>query len=163
MLELNLNLIIAQIITFLVGLFFLWLVAYKPMRELFRKRAAKIRQDLEAAEAARLKMEAAQAQYQKELETLTQKAQAIIQQATRDGQQVRENLLQEARQQGQHILQQAEERISIAKEKALKEMRQEVVKLSLQVAEKIIAQSMNDDLQQRLIDQALEQISERQG
>ena len=161
MLDINIHLIIAQIITFLVGLFLPWLIAYKPIMGVFRQRADKIKQDLGAAEAARLKMEAAKAQYDTDMAALTEKARQIVQQAACDGQQAREAILQEARAQSQALLRQAEERIAIEKAKALKELRQEVVALTMQVAEKVIGQAMNAELQQRFINQALDQMERK--
>ncbi len=161
MLTVNIQLIIAQIVTFLVGLFLLWLVAYKPILGVFRRRADKIRQDLEAAAAARAEMEAIKSQYDKEMATLAEKAQQIVQQAAHAGQQARDDLLGQARNQGQELLRQAAERIAIEKAKALKELRQEVVALSLQIAEKAIGQAMTAELQQRLIDQTLDQMESK--
>ncbi len=161
MLDINLKLIIAQVITFMVGLFLLWLVAYKPIMGIFRKRADKIKQDLDAAEAARVKMETAKTQYDKEMAALTEKAQQIVQQAARDGQQARETILRDTRTQSQDILRQAEDRIAIEKEKALKELRQEVVTLSMQVAEKVIQEAMSPELNQRLVNQALDQLERK--
>lgn len=161
MLDINLKLIIAQVITFLVGLFLLWLVAYKPIMGIFRKRADKIKQDLDAAEAARVKMETAKTQYDKEMAALTEKAQQIVQQAVRNGQQAREAIMRDTRTQSQDILRQAEDRITIEKEKALKELRQEVVTLSMQVAEKVIQEAMSPELNQRLVNQALDQLERK--
>ena len=161
MLDINLPLIIAQAITFLVGLLLLWLVAYKPILGIFRQRADKIKQDLDAAETARLKMESAKSQYEKELAALTEKGRAIIQQSARDGQQARETILQEARVQSQAILRQAGERIALEKAKVLKELRQEVVALAIQVAEKVLREAVTPGLDQRLINQTLEQLEKK--
>ncbi|MBU4200954.1 MAG: F0F1 ATP synthase subunit B [Verrucomicrobia bacterium] len=161
MLDINFHLIIAQVITFLVGLFLLWLVAYKPIMGVFRKRADKIKEDLDAAESARVKMEASKAQYDSELAVLTEKGRQIVQQAARDGQQAREAILQDARAQSQDILRQAEERITVEKEKAIKELRQEVITLSMQIAEKVIQEAMNPDLNRRLANQTLDQLERK--
>ncbi len=161
MLDINLPLIIAQIVTFLLALCALWLVAYKPIIGIFNQRAEKIKQDLDAAEAARVKMESARDQYTKEMTELAEKTRQIMQQAARDGQQARDTILQEARQQGQAILNQAEERIAIEREKAIKELRVEVVSLAIQVAEKVIRQAVNPELNQRLINETLDQLEKK--
>jgi F0F1-type ATP synthase membrane subunit b/b' len=78
MLDINIPLIIAQLITFLAGLFLLWLVAYKPIMGVFRQRADKIKQDLDAAETTRLKMEAERDRYTAELAKLTEQGRQIV-------------------------------------------------------------------------------------
>jgi len=161
MLDINLPLIIAQVITFLVGLFLLWLVAYKPIMSVFRKRADKIKEDLDAAESARVNMEASKAQYDSELAVLTEKGRQIVQQAVRDGQQARDVILRDTRVQSQNILHQAEERIAIEKQKAIKELRQEVITLSIQIAEKVIQEAINPDLSRRLANQTLDQLERK--
>ncbi len=158
MLDINLPLIVAQVITFLVGLFLLWLIAYKPIMGIFSRRADQIKQDLDAAEAARLKMEAAKGQYDRELAALAEKGREIVQQAARAGQEAREAIVQEARGQGQELLRQAAERIALEKAKALKELRQEVVALSIQVAEKVLREAVTPAVDQRLINQTLDQL-----
>jgi len=57
MLTINLPLIVAQIITFLIGLFLLWLIAYKPLTTMFQARIDKIHGDLKAADDARQDMQ----------------------------------------------------------------------------------------------------------
>lgn len=161
MLDINLKLILAQIVTFLVGLFLLWLVAYKPILGVFRRRADKIKQDLDAAEAARAKMESARAQYEKEMADLAEKSRQIVQQAAREGQQARDAILQEARGQAQVLLRQAEERMAVEKEKVLKELRGEVVTLAIQVAEKVIRETLTPEMNRHLIDEALDQMEEK--
>ena len=161
MLDINLPLIIAQVITFLVGLFLLWLVAYKPIMSVFRKRADKIKEDLDAAESARVNMEASKARYDSELAVLTEKGRQIVQQAVRDGQQARDVILRDTRVQSQNILHQAEERIAIEKQKAIKELRQEVITLSIQIAEKVIQEAINPDLSRRLVNQTLDQLERK--
>ncbi len=161
MLDINLPLIVAQIVTFLVGLFLLWLVAYKPILGVFRQRADKIKQDLDAAEAARLKMEADGDRVARELENLADKSRELVQQAAREGQQAREAILQEARAQSQELVRQAEERIAIARENAVKELRGDVAALAVAIAEKVVRKSLTPELDQALIDQALDEL-ERQ-
>jgi F-type H+-transporting ATPase subunit b len=161
MLDINIPLIIAQLITFLAGLFLLWLVAYKPIMGVFRQRADKIKQDLDAAETARLKMEAERDRYTAELAKLTEQGRQIVQQAAREGQQARDSILQEARTQSQELLRQAEERIAIEKAKAFKELRQEVVNLSVGIAEKTIREALTPELNQRLVANALDQMEKK--
>ena len=157
----ELNLIIAQVLTFLAGLFLLWKIAYKPVSAIIKERADKIARDLESAEHARREMEKVKADFDDQMAHLQQQTQSMIQEATREGQAARESILSEARAQSEEIVKRAEERIEIEKRKAIKELRQEVAQLALTVAEKVIGASVNRETQQRLVNQTLAELEER--
>ena len=63
--------------------------------------------------------------------------------------------------QSQELLRQAEERIAIEKAKAFKELRQEVVNLSVGIAEKTIREALTPELNQRLVANALDQMEKK--
>lgn len=158
MLSLDFHLIIAQVVTFLIGLFLLWKIAYRPLLAVFQQRADKIKNDLDAAEKARQDMEAAKVNYQQEMTSLEQKARELFQKAAQEGQATREALINEARTQSQDLLQRAQERIAIEKDKALKELRQEAVTLAMGMTEKVLKTAVTPEVQHRLVDQVFQQM-----
>lgn len=163
MLHLNPTVMVAQVVTFLTALVLLRWIAYKPLTAILRQRAEKIRADLDAAEKARTDMEQAKAHYDREMARVRDEAQGLIQQAVREGQQAREDIVKAARQQGEELLKRAEARIDLEKEKALKELRQEVLKLSLMVAEKALGAVVTPDVHRRLTEQVFDQIEQRKN
>jgi len=158
MIDIKLDLLIGQLITFLLGILLLWLIAYKPIREVFRKRAEKIENDLKSAEQNRLEMERMKSRYSEELSRIELKAQEIIRQAVREGTVSREEIIREARAQSQEILSRAKEEISDEKEKAMKEIRREVVNLSLLVAEKVISATVDPGKQRQLAEEVFAEL-----
>lgn len=163
MLDIDLRLIVAQVITFLIGLYLLWRIAYKPLGAIVAQRADRIKKDLEAAAEARRKMETARQQYEAEIAQLEQKAAVMINAAMRAGQKAQAEIVSAARAQGEDIIQRAEERIAIEKDKAIKEIRQEVVDISLLAAQRIIGVAVDDNLQQRLVDDVFSQLEGRKS
>jgi F-type H+-transporting ATPase subunit b len=85
----------------------------------------------------------------------------MMNKAVKDAQSVRDEIITSARAQGRETIDRAVEQIEFEKQKALKELRQQVLEISLLVAEKTIGETMNDDLQRRLVDQVFAQIEEQ--
>ncbi|MBI2441144.1 MAG: F0F1 ATP synthase subunit B [Lentisphaerae bacterium] len=158
MLHIDLPLIIAQLITFLIGLTLLWLIAYKPLKAIFQARIDKIRGDLQAAADARREMEEQQKAYAEQMAKLTDQSQELLRQATREGAQLREEIVRSAREQGEALIKRAEEIIAIEKAKAIKELRQEVLDISLRVTEKVVTQMADTKLQQSMVDQVFAEL-----
>ena len=161
MLELNLYLVIGQVLTFLAGLLILWRIAYRPVMRIFKQRADKIGADLEAAEKARRDMEKTKADYDAQMARLAEQAQAMLNQAVKEAQAVRDEIVNGARAQGRTILARTTEQIEFEKQKAVKELRRQVLEISLLVAERTIGESVNADLQRRLVDQIFAQLEEK--
>ena len=158
MLDINIYLIIGQVITFLIGLAILWRIAYKPIAGIFKQRADKISGDLEAAEKARKDMERLKSDYEAQMARLADETQKMMNQAVKDAQSVRDEIVNGAKDQSQAVLARALEQIEIEKQKAVKELRQQVLEISLLVTEKTIGQTINEDLRRRLVDQLFSQL-----
>ena len=152
MLTIDLQLIVAQLITFLIGLFLLWLIAYKPLTAMFQARIDKIRGDLKAADDARQDMESKKKAYDEQMAKLGDQTQELLRQATREGMALREEIIVTAREQGETLIKRAEEIINQEKAKAIKELRQEVLDISMQVTEKVVGQMADPALQRRAVD-----------
>jgi len=152
MLTIDLSLIVAQLITFLIGLLLLWLIAYKPLTAMFQARIDKIRGDLKAADDARRDMEDKKQAYDEQMAKLKDQTQDLLRQATREGVALREEIVRAAREQSETLVKRAEEIIAQEKAKAIKELRQEVLDISLRVTEKVVGQMADAALQRRIVD-----------
>ncbi len=152
MLNIDFSLIAAQLITFLIGLVLLWLIAYKPLTAMFQARIDKIRGDLKAADDARQAMESKKKAYDEQMVKLSEQTQELLRQAAREGAKMREEIVSTAREQGEAILKRAEEVIAQEKSKAIKELRQEVLDISLRITEKVVGQMADPALQRNMVD-----------
>ncbi len=161
MLDINLQLIIAQIITFLIGAWLLWKIAFKKLVAIFQERADKINNDLNQAEQARVEAEKIKTELQNQLAAISEKSQEAIRKATIEAQKVRDEIIQEARAQSQDLFKRAESQIAIEKAKAIKELRQEVARLSLEISEKIIAKSVDEATHRQLVEQVFAELERR--
>jgi F-type H+-transporting ATPase subunit b len=127
------------------------------------KRAEGIQQEL--AEARRLREEAQSilADYQRKQRDAEQEANDIIAQAEREAQ----AYAQETRQQFEDMLsrrvQMADEKIARAESQAVSEVRSRAVDASVEAAEQIIADKLDEDKARALVEQSVEQLKKHSG
>lgn len=158
MLDINISLIIGQVITFLAGMAILWRIAFKPLAGIFKQRADKIGADLAAAEQARSEVERLKTDYETQMAHLAEETQKTMNRAVKDAQAVRDEIVTAAKAQGKELLDRAVQQIGIEKEKAVKELRQQVLEVSLIVSEKALGEALNGELQRRLVDRVFDQM-----
>jgi len=150
-------LLVWQGLSFLILLWLLRRYAYKPVLKMLDDRAERVRTSMEQAEQIRRELNEAQAS-----------AQQVIQDARREGEAMRAQIQQsnqrliaaaqaEAREQRDKIIRDAREQIQAETERAKLELRQEVGRLAISAASRIIGQELKSDprLHDQLIADAL--------
>lgn len=158
MLDIKPYLIVGQILTFLVGMIILWIIAYKPISRIFKQRADKIGADLTATEQARNDVERLKTEYEAQMASLADQTQKTMNQAVKAAQAARDEIVAAARAQGKEIVGKAVEQIGFEKEKAIKELRHQVLDLSMRIAEKTIGEAIDSAKQRRLVEETFAQI-----
>jgi F-type H+-transporting ATPase subunit b len=104
-------------------------------------------------------MERLRDEYEQRLANIEAEARAQIQQAVKEAQQVREQILAEARQQAEKMIRDAEEVIRYEREKALAEMRTQVVDLTLLATSRILQESVDDARHRKMVEDFIDQVA----
>lgn len=158
----NLNMtLVAQIINFLIFAFILWKIAYKPLLKAMSDRRAHIAADLDAAEKERLAAEALKIEYQKQMTEARVQAQAIVDKAVKTAEQMKLDILQEARAEHSRMLKNAQDEITRQTEAAMAEIRGEVVNLTLSAAAKFIDKEMDPSTSAKLVAEFIDKLDEK--
>ena len=156
--QLDPGLFIWTIITFLVLFFVLAKYAWKPLIKMLDDREGMIRSSLDDAEKAKLELE----RLNEESEAITAKArseaQSILAESKSAAEKVKEDTIAKAKEQGIKILDDAQKQIQVEKDKAISEIKQEVVSLTLSVAEKLINKNLNNADNKSLIEESLKKV-----
>jgi F-type H+-transporting ATPase subunit b len=156
--KLDPGLFIWTIITFLLLFFVLAKYAWKPLIKMLDDRESMIRSSLDDAEKAKLELE----RLNKESEAITAKArseaQAILAESKTVAEKVKEDTIAKAKEQAIKISDDAQKQIQVEKDKAITDIKQEVVNLTLSVAEKLINKNLNDADNKSLIDESLKKV-----
>ena len=156
--KLDPGLFIWTIITFLLLFFVLAKYAWKPLIKMLDDREGMIRSSLDDAEKAKLELE----RLNKESEAITAKArseaQAILAESKTVAEKVKEDTIARAKEQAIKISDDAQKQIQVEKDKAITDIKQEVVNLTLSVAEKLINKNLNDADNKSLIEESLKKV-----
>ncbi len=154
---------LAQIFNFLLLVGVLSFFAYKPIIKIMDERRKMINTDLENAEKVRLEAEKIKEDYEKQMGNARAEAQAIIDKANKAATEAYDQRLSQAREEQERVLKSAKEQIEREKINALLEVRAEVVSLSMQLASKVVDQKLDAEADQKLINDFLNEITNKSG
>ena len=146
-------------IIFAIVFFILAKFGFPIITGMVEKRSKRISDSLEAARIA----EEALANLQQEQERLVSETRAeqarLMQEAAAERERMIALAQQQARDEAQKIMDDARMRINEEKDAAMKEIRNEVAKVSLAIAEKVVRKELSSDASQRkLIDKLIEKL-----
>lgn len=136
-LGINGKLLIAQIINFLILLFLLSKLLYKPLLKVMDERSQKIESGLKAAKKSESDLKKAEADAEKILEKAYKESNDILANAKMDSDKTHKELIAKAEAQADQIRHHAAEEALAVKDKALKEAKKEISSLIILALEKI--------------------------
>ena len=157
------GLFIWTILTFLVLLGLLGKFAWRPLLQALERRQEMIRQSLDDAEQAKQELNRIQQTSADIITKAKAQADAIITSTRSDAAELREELRQQAQTAAQTIVKNAERQIQLETERALAQIRQQAVDLSLMIASKLIRRNLTKADNEALIDEALKQVEAQQA
>ncbi len=146
------------IAVFLVLLFLLKKFAWGPLLAALDERQAGIRKSLDDADIAKRELAEVQARANALIGKARMEADAILSEARADGARIREELRDLAQQQAQAIIRDTQQQIQLERDRAVSELRQQAVELSVMIASKLIRRNLTREDNAALIDEALQQV-----
>jgi len=159
--KLDPGLFIWTILTFLMLLALLAKFAWRPLLQALESRQETIRKSLDDAERARRELETVQRESEQIVRQARVEAESIISASRSDAERLREEMRQKARADAEGILRNAERQIQLETGRALQQIRQEAVDLSVTIASKLIGRNLSKEDNERLIDEAIKQVDSR--
>ena len=156
--QLEPGLFIWTILTFLLLLMVLAKFAWKPLLEMLDERQKSIDDSLLSAEKARLELAGINKESEAILSKSRTQAQTIVADAKSAADKLKEDIVSKAKEEADGQLKKAKNQISVEKDRALLEIRQEVVELSITVAEKIIKKNLSKDDNASIIEDSLNKL-----
>jgi F-type H+-transporting ATPase subunit b len=147
-----------QLISFLLLLTVLYKLLYRPLLAALEGRTAAIQQQLAEAQAAREEAQRQLGAMEERIRAAQADALALRERALREATELRERLSAEARQEASRLLEAAQAQVGQEVRRARTELRAEVGTLAIQIAERLVRKSLNDEDHQRLVREALARI-----
>jgi F-type H+-transporting ATPase subunit b len=151
--------IVWGVVFFVVVLAALWKFAFPAIKKALADREARIREDLERAEAARTEAEGSLEEYRQQLAEARAEAGRIIEEARQAADQVRKDLIARAEADAGDIRTRAREDINLATERAMSDLQGRVADLTIELAERVVERSLDRDTQVALIESYINQVS----
>jgi F-type H+-transporting ATPase subunit b len=150
------------ILVFLGLLAALRALAWKPLLAALKNRQDMIAKSLDDAKQARQELERLHVESQRILAEARTQAEAIISQTRDDASRFRDELKQKAQAEAAGIVKNAEKQIALETSRALQQIRQEAVELSVTIASKLLQRNVSRADNERLIDETFKQLEATQ-
>ncbi|MCC7203062.1 MAG: F0F1 ATP synthase subunit B [Nitrospirae bacterium] len=155
--NLEIQQILTQAIGFLVLLFILKKIAWKPLLSLLDERREKISSEFSTIERTKSELSRLEQDYKARLSEIDAQARQKIQEAISEGQRISMELQEKAREESKDILNKAKENIDLEIAKARVELRNQVATLAIKAAEKVIKEEMTEERQKRLVTEFIDE------
>jgi F-type H+-transporting ATPase subunit b len=156
------GLYIWTIATFLVLLWLLAKFAWRPLLAALERRQETIRKSLDDAQQARQELERLNVESRKILAEARVQSDSIVSQTRSDAARLRDELKQKAQSEAAGIIKNAERQIEMETQRALQQIRNEAVDLSVMIASKLLERNVTREDNERLIEETFKQIEARQ-
>jgi F-type H+-transporting ATPase subunit b len=157
------DLVLWTIVTFVLFLVVLKKVAWGPLIEGLDNRESKYRKLLQDAKADRDKAVGLMADYEQKLKAAQTQVDEIIAEARRDADRTKADILATAQNDAETTRKRALDDIGRARDQAVAELFDHVRANVVTATEKVLSRSLNDADHQRLIDDALAEMSTARG
>jgi len=149
------------VIIFVLVVVILGKFAWGPILSSLKARENYIHDALNTAKQQKEAAEASLKEYTERLRAARVEADSIISQGRADAERLRQDMLQKAKTDADTIVRGAERQIELETGRALQQIRHEAADLSVMIASKLIQRQLSKEDNQKLIDEALNQIDAR--
>jgi F-type H+-transporting ATPase subunit b len=146
------------LIIFLVVVVVLGKFAWGPILALLQQREEFIHRSLSDAKRDREEAEARLKDYAAKLQSAHREAVAILEEARRDAERLREELRGRAKAEAETLIKNAERQVQLETTRALQQIRQEAVDLSVTIASRLLQRNISKEDNEKLIADAMRQI-----
>ena len=145
----GIGLIFWQVVVFLLLVFLLAKLAWKPILSSIKEREQTIQEALDTAEKARHEMAQLRSDNERLLRDAREERDRILREAREIGSRIREEAEHEAKRASEKIVEDARAAINIEKQAAMKEVKVQVAMFSLEIAEKLMKKNLSADKAQK--------------
>ena len=133
---------------------------FNPVRDMLKKRQERVMDDLANAKSEREKALAYKEKYDQKLKEVDKEAQEILTETRKKAMKMETKIIAEAKEEAARIIERANAQIELEKKHALDDMKQEMITIASMMAEKVVAASIDTNVQESLIEETLKEMGE---
>ncbi len=156
-LGINMPVLLAQIINFVILFGLLYLVAYKPIMRMLDERSRKIKESMEQTELIKQQAEHAEEEAKKRIDAAAKEGQEAIARAVRTGEGVKREAQEQAKQEAEALITRAQAEIQRERDEAIDELRKEFADITIMAAGKVIDRSLDKKAHREIIKKVLDE------
>jgi F-type H+-transporting ATPase subunit b len=151
--------LIVGALAFIVVFAILAKFAFPSLNKMLAERTSRIQGNLERAEEARRTAEEELARYREQLANAREEANRIIEEGRRTAEQLRRDIQARAEQEAEATVSRAQEEIRLERDRVFQELRQQVATVAVDLAGRVVGESLDERAHQRLIDEYIDQVA----
>jgi F-type H+-transporting ATPase subunit b len=148
---------------FLLLLFLLSRILYRPIVKMLDERAERVRESMERAEQLRLQSERDEQERVAHMDEARREVQVMLGQASQMAEQVKSEARQAAQEEARRIVERAQAEASAEHDRALTELRQQVADLSILAAERVVRSNLDSQANRRIVEEFLAELPVANG
>lgn len=156
--------LVADATLMIIAIFFLFVLLsfllFNPARKMLQDRKDKIKQELEETAQNRVAAASLKSEYEAKLADVNKEAEAILSDARRRGLENENAIIAKAKEEAARIMERARTEAQLEKQKLADEVKQEIISVASAMAGKIVAASMNAQVQEELLNETLKELGE---
>ena len=147
-----------------IAVFFLVLamsyLLFNPARKMLKDRQERISNDIDSAKEDKESAAALKAEYEAKLKEVDKEAEGILAEARQKAMKNQAKMIDEAKEEASRIVQRAQEEAELEKKHAMDDMKQEMITVAAMMAQKVVAASIDTNIQSTLVDETLKEMGE---
>jgi F-type H+-transporting ATPase subunit b len=133
--------------------------AFPALNKMLAERTAKIQGELEKAESTRVEADTMLAAYRAQLAGAREESGRIIEEARKTADQLRKDVQAKAEQEAQATVARAQDEIRAERDRVFQELRAQVGDIAVELAGRVVGQSLDKGAHERLIDEYIDQVA----
>ncbi|KNF09718.1 ATP synthase subunit b, sodium ion specific [Gottschalkia purinilytica] len=146
----------ATLVLFLVLRHFL----FDPVKKHLEARGENIQKDLDEAKAEREQAISLKKEYELNIENAKSEGRDIVEAAKKRGDQLRDEIILEARKEAENMAAKAKNDIQREKEKALDDLKSEVATIAMLAASKVVEKNLDNNAHKDMINKFIDEVGE---
>ena len=133
---------------------------FNPVRDMLKKRKERIENDIEIAKQNKEDALALKSEYEAKLKEADKEVEKILSEARKKALKKEETMIAEAKEEAARIIARAQNEIELEQKRAMDDMKKEMIQVASMMACKVVAQSIDVQIQDTLIEETLKEMGE---
>lgn len=134
---------------------------FNPARDMLKKRADKVKDNIDSAAKAKADAEALRAEYERKIREVQKEADVILSDARKKALENEAKIVEHAKEEAAGIIARAQKQAELEMKKAEDDIKKEIITVASLIAGKVVSEKIDMNIQDSLIEDTLKEIGEQ--